>query len=126
MKKLFILSVLLLLVVLIRCSALKKTTSLKTEASLKAEKQTDLQQLKLKTATKETNVVTYNPDGTVYQHANIKEQVDQAKLGKLQVQERTSEKAESLEKSATPQGFWIVIITGLVVFGLAFYLVRAR
>lgn len=126
MKKLFILGGLLLLVVLLRCSALKKTTSLKTEESIAADKKTSVQQLKLKTATKETNVVTYNPDGTVYQQANIKEQVEQAKIGRLQSQEKINAKVGSLEKVATPQGFWIMVIAGLVIFGIVFYLRKLR
>ncbi|MES2827405.1 MAG: hypothetical protein V4687_04605 [Bacteroidota bacterium] len=124
MKTLKVIMALMSIVMLIRCSALKKTTSVKTEEEIKAKKEMEMQQIKLKTASKETNVVTYNPDGTVYQRANIKEQIDQSKMAKLKVDENVSAKTGIVEKVATPQGFWITLIAGLVIIGIVFFLLR--
>ncbi|MHA4893539.1 hypothetical protein ACXZ1K_02210 [Pedobacter sp. PWIIR3] len=126
MKKLAIILGLICLVFLLRCAAFKKTSSVKTQESISADKQTEWQQLKLKTAVKETNVVTFNRDGTVYQQAYIKEQVDQAKLAKLKVEERLSAKSDQVEKLSRPESFWMVVIAALLIVALLFYLLKLR
>jgi len=82
--------------------------------------------LAVKAAQKEMNTVTYWPDGQVYQLQNVKEQVDQTKLGRLDVKEKRVAKQSEVKKESAPLRIWIYIGVGIAAIAAALIYLKIK
>jgi len=96
---------------LLGCRTVKTTT----KASEEMKRDVELNTVAVKAAQKETNTVTYWPDGQVYQLQNVKEQVDQTKLGRLDLEEKQVAKWSELVKQIEPLMIWVYLGLGAAV-----------
>lgn len=99
----------------ISCSLFKKTTLSSSQSSVK---QTEISQLVLKQANKETQIFTYWNDTGYYQIQTIKEQVDEARSGTLKAEEKLSSKEKMLKKEPGLVNiwFWAAILVLLIIY----------
>ena len=93
---------------LLGCRTVKTTTKAREEL----KRDVELNTVAVKAALKETNMVTYWPDGTVYKLRNVKEQVDQTKLGRLDVKEKALAKQSEVLKKSEPFRIWVYLAVG--------------
>jgi len=107
MKGLIMISLLCLL----GCRTVKTTT----KASDEMKRDVELNTVAVKAAQRETNTVTYWPDGQVYQLQNVKEQVDQTQLGRLGLKEKQVAKQLEVKKESEPLRIWVYVGVGAVV-----------
>jgi hypothetical protein len=113
---------LLILGVLPGCALFKKTTKRSTEGKVELNKQMELDKLAVKTGQKETNVLTYWPDGAVYQWENRIEQLDEARYGKLRVEENAVTKTEGTAVESVPSYKWLVVVASVILIMLLCFL----
>jgi len=99
------------LMCLLGCRTVKTTT----KASDEMKRDVELNTVAVRAAQKETNTVTYWPDGQVYQLQNVKEQVDQTKLGRLDVKEKRVAKQSEVLKQSEPLRIWVYLGVGVAV-----------
>ncbi|WP_183873913.1 hypothetical protein [Pedobacter sp. AK017] len=107
-----------LVLVFAGCGLFKKTTITGNKESKSTSKQLEANMLMLKNANKETQVFTYWTDSGFYQVAQIKEQTDLAKSGRLTVGVKHEVKHESKIKKKEPAKLWVYIGIVIAVFGL--------
>jgi len=102
--------VLIFAICLVSCSMLKESS--KTDAMVQAEfeKIVDSRSLVLKTAIRETNTMTYHPDGSILQFQQIQEEVSQTQATNVLDTENASMKKELLTKESLPWKGWSWII----------------
>jgi hypothetical protein len=82
----------------------------------------DSRSLVLKSAIRETNTMTYNPDGSILQFQQIQEEIAQSEALQQSAVQKASTKKELLKKDSSPWNGWIGIgIAGLVILGLLAY-----
>ena len=107
MKRLIIIS----LMCLLGCKTMKTTV----KATDEMKRDVELNTVAVKAAQKETNTVTYWPNGRVHQLQNVKEQVDQTKLGRLDVKEKQIAKQSEVVKQSEPLRIWVYLGIGAAV-----------
>lgn len=103
---------------LLSCSALKQSTKSKVSDLQALERTVDGRSLVLKTALKETNTLTYHPDGSIYQFQRVNEEVAQQQMAEVEVREKASVKKETLEQERIPMKNWGYIAVGLVLLAV--------
>ena len=108
----------MLILLLSSCSLFKKTTKTTTSASFDLSKQTEVRNLELQTAQKETQIYSFWKDSVFYQYSLIKEQVDQARAGTLKVEENQEAKKGKAVKESRPVESWIYMGGILCIVGL--------
>jgi hypothetical protein len=111
---------------LLNCSLLKKTTKKESVAVSEVEKVVDSRSLVLKSALRETNTLTYNPDGSILQFQQIQEKVAQAEAVQVLDTEHASSKKEVLLKESTPSKVWVILGLALIVLLGAMWYVKTR
>ena len=109
---------LLCTLLLLSCSALKQSTKSKVSDQQALERTVDGRSLVLKTALKETNTLTYHPDGSIYQFQRVNEEVAQKQMAEVEVREKASVKKEILEQERIPMKNWGYIAVGLVLLAV--------
>ncbi len=87
-------------------------------------KQMEAKQLILKKAGKETQIFTYWNDSGFYQVQYIKEQIDQAKSGKVIAEEKKEAKQTTSTKKIESVASWIYVLMLLLLIGC--YLIFKR
>lgn len=115
--------ILIFAICLVSCSMLKESS--KTDAVAQAEfaKIVDSRSLVLKTAIRETNTMTYHPDGSILQFQQIQEEVSQTQATKVLDTESASMKKELVIKKSLPWNGWGWIIgIGLTLVALLIYI----
>lgn len=106
------------------CSLFKKT---KLSSSQSSVKQTELSQLVLKQANKETQIFTYWNDSGYYQIQTIKEQVDEAQSGTFKAEEKLSSKEKMLKKAPGLNiWFWVAVLALVIIYFLYLRLKRSN
>jgi len=115
MKDLIGLMVLFFCMLLMSCSIFKHTTKKEPLEQEALERSLDGRSLVLKSALKETNTLTYNPDGSVFQFQRINEQVAQQEAAQVLVREKASVKKESVAEESKPMKIWAYIACGIAV-----------
>jgi len=103
--------VMISLMCLLGCRTVKTTT----KASEEMKRDVELNTVAVKAAQKETNTVTYWPDGQVYQLQNVKEQVDQTRLGRLDLKEKQVARQAEVVKQSEPWRIWVYVGLGAAV-----------
>jgi hypothetical protein len=111
---------------LLSCSLLKKTTKKETIAVNELEKVVDSRSLVLKSALRETNTLTYNPDGSILQFQRIQEEAAQSEAVQVLDTKRASSKKEVLLKESTPAKVWVVLGLALIVLLGAMWYLKTR
>lgn len=106
------------------CSLFRKTNKTTANATQSSVKQMEANQLILKKAGKETQIFTYWNDSDFYQYQYIKEQIDQAKSGKVIAEEKQESKQTINTKKTEPVAPWIYVLMLLVLIGC--YLIFKR
>ena len=115
MRDLIGLMVLFFCMFLMGCSVFKHTTKKEASEQEALERSIDGRSLVLKSALKETNTLTYNPDGSVLQFQRINEQVAQQEAAQVLVEEIASVKKESVMEESKPMKIWAYIACGIAV-----------
>ena len=112
----------LLIILLTGCGLFKKTTKSSTASSFDLSKQTEQNQLDLKTTQKETQIYSYWKDSILYQFEVIREQIDQAKIASEKTQESQHNKQIQTVKVSKPVEAWIYagIALGIIGFVLIY------
>ena len=95
---------------LVSCSMLKESSKTDAMAQAEFEKIVDSRSLVLKTAIRETNTMTYHPDGSILQFQQIQEEVSQTQATNVLDTENASMKKELLTKESLPWKGWSWII----------------
>ena len=116
--KVSLIASLLCMLLLLSCSALKQSTKSKVLDQEALERTVDGRSLVLKTALKETNTLTYHPDGSIYQFQRVNEEVAQKQMAEVEVREKASVKKEILEQERIPMKNWGYIAVGLVLLAV--------
>ena len=102
--------VLIFAICLVSCSMLKESSKTDAMAQAEFEKIVDSRSLVLKTAIRETNTMTYHPDGSILQFQQIQEEVSQTQATNVLDTENASMKKELLTKESLPWKGWSWII----------------
>jgi len=102
--------VLIFAICLVSCSMLKESSKTDAMAQAEFEKIVDSRSLVLKTAIRETNTMTYHPDGSILQFQQIQEEVSQTQATNVLDTENASMKKELLIKESLPWKGWSWII----------------
>lgn len=114
-------SILILIpLLLVGCTLFKKTSKSTDVAIQRSNQHLESSQLLLKRVDKETQIFTYWNDSGAYQVQYIKEQIDQAKSGKVTAIAKDEEKRTIAIKKATPTFIWGLI--GLLVFSIGWFI----
>lgn len=97
-------------------------TSIKDRAEL--NRKTELSGLALRAEVKKRNVLTYWPNGSVYQFEQLREQVDQAKSARLNVEETKVLKRDETVKQR--ERFWLYggIAVAMVILFWIYQLIK--
>jgi hypothetical protein len=105
------------------CSMFKHSTKTDAYEEAKLEKAIDSRSLVLKTALKETNTLTYNPDGSVLQFQQIQEEVAQSEAVRLSGIEKVTATKDLSVKESVPMKSWLWLgVFGLLMVALLIYL----
>lgn len=99
------------------CALLNKTSKTTTTDKQSLEKQLESSQLLLKTANKETQIITYWNDTGFYQIQNTREQIDLSKRDRLKTAEKALTKQETILKKTEPLNSWTYALIAIVVIG---------
>lgn len=94
---------------LIGCSMLKQSSKTEGMAQEEFKKVVDSRSLVLKSAVRETNTLTYNPDGSILQFQQAQEEIAQSQAMQVLGTENASVKKEFLIKESVPWKGWIWI-----------------
>ncbi|HEX8607622.1 MAG TPA: hypothetical protein VF679_03155 [Pedobacter sp.] len=105
---------------------MKKTTKTESVALSELEKVVDSRSLVLKSALRETNTLTYNPDGSILQFQQIQEEAAQAEAVRVLDTEHASTKKELLLKESTPSKVWVILGLAVIVLLAAMWYVQTR
>ena len=99
------------------CTLFRKTTKTTDQATHTSSKELESTELILKSAGKETQIFTYWNDSGFYQYQHIKEQVEQARFGKLNSRENEQMKQLTTVKKSVPVNtlIYIGLIAALVI-----------
>ena len=100
------------------CSVFKHSTKSEVLEQEAIQRTVDGRSLVLKTALKETNTLTYHPDGSIYQFQRVNEEVAQKQMAEVEVREKASVKKEILEQERIPMKNWGYIAVGLVLLAV--------
>jgi hypothetical protein len=100
-------TVVLLVFCLSGCAMFKHSTKTDAYEEAKFEKVVDSRSLVLKTALKETNTLTYNPDGSVLQFQQIQEEVAQSEAVHLSGIEKAKASKDLSVKESVPMKSWL-------------------
>lgn len=114
---------LLIMLSLASCALFKKTN--KSVSSQSSVKQTEVNQMLLKQANRETQIFTYWNDSGFYQIQNIKEKIDEAAVGEMKMKENQVNKARLVEKESQSLQLWLGV-GGLVIGVAALIFFKAR
>ena len=107
---------------LMGCSLFKKTIKTESVVSGKFEKVVDSRSLVLKTALRETNTLTYNPDGSLLQFQQIQEETAQSQAQQVLGTEHVTSKKELRVKESAPFRIWIMYgMAAVLLLGLIWY-----
>lgn len=94
---------------LISCSMLKQSSKTEGLEHLEFEKVIDSRSLVLKSAVRETNTLTYNPDGSILQFQKVQEEVALSQATQVMATENASDKKELLVTETVPWRGWVWI-----------------
>ncbi|MNL10504.1 hypothetical protein D3C87_1313060 [compost metagenome] len=109
------------------CALFRKTNKTTVKNSQSSLKQSELNQLILKRADKETQVFTYWNDSGFYQFQNIREQIDQVKLKQGKALEKQQSKQEISVKKKEPVKIWVyTALTVILCLILVVYMKLSR
>jgi hypothetical protein len=111
---------------LLTCSLLKKTTKTESVALSELEKVVESRSLVLKSALRETNTLTYNPDGSILKFQQIQEEAAQAEAVRVLDTEHASTKKELILKESTPSKVWVILGLAVIVLLAAMWYVKTR
>jgi len=92
---------------LLSCSIFKRTAKTKAVETGELEKIVDSRSLVLKTALRETNTLTYNPDGSILQFQQVQEEIAQSQAVQVLAQEKLRSKKEAVTKEGVPLKGWV-------------------
>ncbi|MEJ7556693.1 MAG: hypothetical protein WKF66_00190 [Pedobacter sp.] len=111
---------------LMSCSLLKKTTKTESVVLGEFEKVVDSRSLVLKTAIRETNTLTYNPDGSILQFQQIQEEAAQSQALQVRDAERETLKKELVIKESVPSQVWVLAFIAAFVLSSLLWYVKMR
>lgn len=94
---------------LISCSMLKQSSKTEGLEHLEFEKVIDSRSLVLKSAVRETNTLTYNPDGSILHFQKVQEEVALSQAIQVMATENVSEKKELQVTETAPWRGWVWI-----------------
>ena len=115
--------ILIFAICLVSCSMLRESSKTDAVAQAEFEKIVDSRSLVLKTAIRETNTMTYHPDGSILQFQQIQEEVSQTQATNVLDTENASMKKELVIKKSLPWNGWGWIIgIGLTLVALLIYI----
>jgi hypothetical protein len=110
-------------VCLASCSMLKQKSNTNAMEQADFKKVLDSRSLVLKTAIRETNTLTYHPDGSILQFQQVQEEVAQTQATQVLDTENASVKKELLIKESVPWNGWSWIIgIGITLTALLIYI----
>lgn len=99
------------------CALFKKTNREVALNSQTINKQSELSQLVLKTAGRETQIYTYWNDSGFYQYQRIMEQTDQTEMTKLEHKDERQLKQKITQSVSTPSyAFMLVLLLVIYLF----------
>ena len=105
------------------CSMLKQSSKTEGTEQAESEKVIDSRSLVLKSAIRETNTLTYNPDGSILQFQKVQEEVLQSQVTQVLDTENAREKKELLIRETVPWKGWIWIAgIGIILLVIVIYI----
>jgi len=100
-------AIVVVLLALSGCSMFKHSTKTNEYEEAKFETAVDSRSLVLKTAIKETNTLTYNPDGSILQFQQIQEEMASSEAVQLSGIEKATAKKDLSVKESVPMKSWL-------------------
>lgn len=114
MRQLFV----IVIICLSGCALFKRTNKTEYTNEREASKQIYLDRVGIKSANKESHTFSWWNDSSFYQYQNIREDVKEAQLERLNSKEKVSAKIKNVKKERASVNLWIPVGIVCLILGL--------